>query len=98
LAQQRIEDVRNTPFSGLTAGTITENNVMNIGVRYTVVRTITDSDVIVDTTKAPGPELKQIVIAVTPVGSKLASDTVTLAATRAVVRPGPNRIPNPTTP
>ena len=96
LAQQRMEDIRNTPFSALTAGTTTENNVVNDGVLYRVVRTITDTDVINDAAKAPGPETKQIVIAVNPAGSTLPRDTLTLTAVRAVNRPGPNKIPNPT--
>lgn len=94
LAQQRMEDVRNTIFSSLTAGTTTENNVLNDGVLYRVVRTITETDII-NKTEAPGPETKQIVISVNQVGNTLPGDTVTLTALRAVNRPGPNKIPNP---
>lgn len=96
LAQQRMEDIRNTPFSSLTAGTATENNVINDGVVYRVVRTITETDII-NTTEAPGPETKRIVISVNQAGNTLPGNTVTLTAVRAVNRPGPKKIPNPTT-
>lgn len=95
LAQQRIEAVRNTNFANLLAGTVTESNVLFDGQTYTVVTTITATDVI-NTTQAPGPELKTIVIDVTPKGTSLAIDKVTLTTYRGVNRPGPNRIPNPT--
>jgi hypothetical protein len=96
LAQQRIETIRNTDFATLTAGTVTENNVSFDGLKYTVVTTITATDVITDA-KNPGPELKTIVIDVTPQGTSLPSDKVTLTTVRGINRPGPNRIPNPTT-
>ena len=96
LAQQRMETIRNTNFAALTAGTVTESNVIFSGQTYTVVTTITATDVI-NTTQAPGPELKTIVIDVTPKGTALATDKVTLTTYRGVNRPGPNRIPNPTT-
>jgi Tfp pilus assembly protein PilV len=94
LAQERIEEVRNTPFASLTAGTVTQENVISDGVPHRVVRTITDTDVI-NSTAAPGPELKRIVVSVTPIGSAGAAETISLSTVRAVVRPGPNRIPNP---
>jgi len=96
LAQQRMETIRNTNFATLTAGTVTENNVMFSGQTYTVVTTITATDVI-NTAQAPGPELKTVVIDVSPKGTSLAIDKVTLTTYRGVNRPGPNRIPNPTT-
>ena len=94
LAQLRMEDVRNTEFSVLVAGTTTENDVVMDGGLYTVVRTITQTDVI-NTTAAPGPELKTITVDVTPKGSSLAADKVILTTVRCVNRPGPNRTPNP---
>ena len=99
LAQQRMEAVRNIEFANLAAGTVTENDVLpdtqdTHDVRFTVVRTITHTDVI-NSTSAPGPETKQIVITVTPKGTNLASDRVTLTTVRGVNRPGPKKIPNP---
>ena len=96
LAQQRMETIRNTNFAALTAGTVTENNVIFSGQTYIVVTTITATDVI-NTAQAPGPELKTVVIDVTPKGTALAIDKVTHTTYRSVNRPGPNRIPNPTT-
>ena len=93
LAQQRVEDVRNTTFTNLPAGTVTENSVINDGIKYKIVRTITDND-LVNKDTAPGPETKQINITVSPVDSSLASDAVTLTTFRAVNRPGPNRQSN----
>jgi prepilin-type N-terminal cleavage/methylation domain-containing protein len=97
LAQQRMEAARNTDFATLTAGTVTENNVSFDGLQYNIVTTITATDVIT-TSQFPGPELKTIVIDVTPTGPSLASDKVTLTTYRGVNRPGPNRVPNPTIP
>lgn len=94
VAQERMEEVRNTPFSSLAAGTLTENTVIKDGLSYKVVRTITDTDLVVNTTTAPGPETKQITIDVTPLSSTSTRDTVTLTTFRAVNRPGPNRKSN----
>ena len=94
LAQQRIEDLRNTDFSNLTAGTVNENNVVLEAVTYNIVRTITDNDLIA-TTAAPGPETKKITVTVTAVNNPIVSDNVTLTTYRMVNRPGPNRSPNP---
>lgn len=97
LAQQRMEDVRNTEFANLAAAVVTENDVLLDGVLFTVVRTITQTDVI-NSTAAPGPETKQILVEVTPKGTiatNLAWDKVSLTTVRGVNRPGPNRIPNP---
>lgn len=94
VAQQRIEDVRNTPFTDLTAGTVTENNYVFDGVSHKVVRVISDQDIIT-TTAAPGPERKTIAVTVTPFGSKNGSEAITLTTIRSVNRPGPNRQPNP---
>jgi prepilin-type N-terminal cleavage/methylation domain-containing protein len=93
LAEQRLEEVRNTTFINLTAGTVTENSVVSDGLKYKVVRTITNNDLITDST-APGPETKLITITVTPFDSSVASDGVTITTVRAVNRPGPNRQPN----
>ena len=90
LAQQRLEDVRNTPFNDLAVGTVTETNAVSDGVTYRVVRTITDNDLIT-TAAAPGPETRQITLTVSPADSPLPSDAVTLTTFRAVNRPGPNR-------
>jgi type II secretory pathway pseudopilin PulG len=93
LAQQRLEEVRNTNFINLANGTVTENNVVSDGVNYKIVRIITDND-LVTTSTAPGPETKLITITVSPFDSSLASDAITLTTVRAVNRPGPNREPN----
>jgi prepilin-type N-terminal cleavage/methylation domain-containing protein len=92
LAEQRIEDVRNTNFIDLPAGTTTETNVMVEGLPYTVTRTITDTDSLTVAT-APGPETKTITVTVTPVGGTVI-ETVTLTTVRAKNAPGPNRKPN----
>jgi len=62
LAQRRLEDVRNTPFTSLTAGTVTETNVAEDGVQYDITRVITDNDLVLDNTNAPGAETKKIVV------------------------------------
>ncbi len=93
LAEQRMEIVRNTNFVDLTAGTTTESNVLNDGVPYTIVRSVTDTDVI-NVATAPGPETKLVTITVSPTGSTLASETVTVTTVRAKNAPGPNRKEN----
>ncbi len=93
LAEQRIEDLRNTNFNDLTAGTVTEQNVFYEGVSYRVSRTISDTDLLTVAT-APGPEIKQIIVTVTPTNATLASETVTINTVRAKNMPGPNREPN----
>ena len=93
LAQQRLEEIRNTTFLNLTNGAITENNIVSDGVKYKIVRTVTDNDLVVTST-APGPETKLITITVSPVDSSIVSDAVTLTTYRAVNRPGPNREAN----
>jgi len=95
LATQRSEEVRNAVFSELTAGTTTETNIMVDGIPYKVVRTIVDND-LVTTSTAPGPETKKITIAVSTVVNPMYADTVTLVTYRSNIRPGPNRLPNPT--
>lgn len=94
LAQQRLEDLRNTDFPNLTSGTVNESNVVLEGVTYNIVRTITDNDLIA-TTAAPGPETKKITVTVTAVNNPMVTDNVTLITYRMVNRPGPNRSPNP---
>lgn len=93
LAQQRLEEVRNTNFNDLANGTVTENNIVNDGVKYKIVRTITNNDLVTVST-APGPETKEITVTVSPSDSSVASDAITLTTIRAVNRPGPNREPN----
>lgn len=92
VAQQKLEDVRNTNFPDLAAGTVTEN-VIRDGVEYVVVRVITDNDLIA-TTAAPGPETKKIVVTARAINNPLITDTITLVTFRMVNRPGPNRLPN----
>lgn len=92
LAEQRIEDVRNTYFIDLPAGNTTETNVVAEGLSYTVTRTITDSDTLTVAT-AQGPETKTITVTVVPVGGT-AAETVTMTTVRAKNAPGPNRKPN----
>ena len=41
LAQQRLEEVRNTSFINLANGTVTENNVASDAIKYKIVQTIT---------------------------------------------------------
>jgi Tfp pilus assembly protein PilV len=98
VAQHRMEDVRNTAFADLAAGTVTETDYMYDGIPFTVTRTITHTDVIANTVTAPGPETKLIIVEVNPKGSSLASDKVRLTTVRGVNRPGPNKTPNPSTP
>lgn len=93
LAQQRLEEARNTQFINLANGTVTENSVENDGVKYKIVRIITNNDLVTAST-APGPETKLITITVSPADSSVASDAITLTTFRAVNRPGPNRKPN----
>jgi type II secretory pathway pseudopilin PulG len=93
LAQQRLENVRNTAFANISTGTTTENSVINDGVPYKVVSTVADNDLLVVST-APGPETKKITITVSPVDSSLPNETVSLVTFRAANRPGPNREPN----
>lgn len=93
VAQQRLEDIRNLPFSSLNAGTVTESNVVHDGVVYDVVRTIVDNDLVTDSA-APGPETKKITVSVRARNNPVISDTVTLVTYRMVPRPGPNRKPN----
>lgn len=90
LAQQRMEDARNTDFNNLTVGTVTESNVFNDGFPYIVVRTITNYDLVTSGT-APGPETRQITVRVTPFDISMEGDTVILTTFRGVNRPGPNR-------
>ena len=93
LAQQRMEDVRNTEFNNLTVGTVMENNVLSDGLSYIVVRTVTNYD-LVTTSTAPGPETRQITVRVTPLDNSMEGDPVILTTFRAVNRPGPNRKSN----
>lgn len=94
LAQQRMEALRNTTFSNLTAGTTTESSVASANRTFSVVTTITAED-LVTTANAPGPERKRITIQVTPLSSSIwAGGTVTLFTVRSVERAGPNRAPN----
>ena len=93
VGQQRLEDLRNLPFQSLTAGTVTESNVLHDGVVYNVVRTIVDNDLVNDSS-APGPETKKITVSVRALNNPVISDTVTLVTYRMVTRPGPNRKPN----
>lgn len=92
VAQQKLEDVRNTNFPDLPAGTVTEN-IIRDGVEYVVVRVITDNDLIA-TAAAPGPETKKIVVTARAINNPLITDSVTLVTFRMVNRPGPNRLPN----
>ena len=94
LAMQRSEDVRNTYFKDIVAGTTTDNNVYFDGVPYKIVRTIEDNDLVTAST-APGPETKKITITVSTVNNPIVTDTVTLISYRSANRPGPNRLPNP---
>jgi len=93
LAQQRIENVRNTNFINISAGTTTENSVVSDSVTYKVVTAVADNDLI-NGLKAPGPETKRITVTVSPLNSTLANEAVTLVTFRAVTRPGPNREEN----
>jgi prepilin-type N-terminal cleavage/methylation domain-containing protein len=93
LAEQRIENLRNTDFNQLTAGTTTEENVMYDGVSYRIVRIISDTDLLTVAT-APGPEVKQIIITVSPTFATLTSEAVTIITVRAKNMPGPNRKSN----
>jgi len=93
LARQRLEEARNIYFINLANGTVTENNVVSDGMKYKVVRTITDNDLVTDAT-APGPETKLVTITVSPSESLVASDAITLTTYRSITRPGPNREPN----
>ena len=86
VAQQRLEDMRNTPFKDISAGTITENSVGNDGVTYKVVSTVADNDLVTNAT-APGPETKQITVTVSPTSSSLPNEAVSLVTFRAVNRP-----------
>lgn len=93
LAQKRLEDLRNTSFNNLTAGTVTETGVIEDGVTFQIDRTIVDNDLNTATT-APGPETKKITITVTPAKGQLSTDQIILTTYRMVTRPGPNRLPN----
>lgn len=93
LAEQHFEDLRNTPFNDLAAGTVTQQNVVYDGVSYTLVRTITDND-LVTVAEAPGAETKRITITITPVSASLVSEAVTLTTFRAKNAPGPKRESN----
>ena len=93
LAEQRIEDLRNTNFNDLVAGTVTETNVLYEGAPYNISRTITDTDLLTVAT-APGPEIKQIIVTVTPRNTTLSSESVTIITVRAKNMPGPNRESN----
>jgi len=95
LAQQRSEDVRNTLFTNLTAGTTTETGVVFDGTLFKVVRLIEDNDSLTVST-APGPETKKITISVSTVSNPMIADTVTVVTYRSNNRPGPNKSPNPT--
>jgi Tfp pilus assembly protein PilV len=95
LAQQRSEDVRNTVYSSLTAGTTTENGVVFDGTLFKVVRLIEDNDTLTVAT-APGPETKKITITVSTVSNPMIADTVSVVTYRSNNRPGPNKSPNPT--
>jgi Tfp pilus assembly protein PilV len=93
LAKYYMEDLRNTPFNNLTAGKVTQNNIVYDGVKFTLFRTIADVDVLtVD--EAYGPEEKNIIVTIAPVSSYSARETVTLQTVRANNRPGPNRESN----
>lgn len=93
LAEQRLEDVRNTSFNNLPAGTVTEQNVIYDGIPFQIVRTVTDNDILT-VAAAPGPETKKITITVSPFNTSLTSETVVLTTFRGKNIPGPNRAPN----
>jgi Tfp pilus assembly protein PilV len=95
VAEQQSEDVRNTYYKDLTAGTTTTNSVIYDGLQFKVVKTVEDNDLITTAT-APGPETKKITITVSTFTNPIVADTVTLITYRSNNRPGPNRSPNPT--
>jgi len=95
LAEQYTEDVRNTPFTNLTAGTTTDSGIVYDGTLFKVVRLIEDNDTLTVST-APGPETKKITTTVSTVSNPMVADTVTMVTFRSNNRPGPNKSPNPT--
>ncbi len=90
LAENQLETLRNTKFINLTAGTTTQQNVVYDGIKYVVVITITDTDILFGDTAA-GPEEKQVTITVSPNQATLNAESVTLTTARANNRPGPNK-------
>jgi Tfp pilus assembly protein PilV len=92
VAQQTLETLRNAQFSSaatdaaLSAGTITQNNVMRGGLNGSGARPYTIASTVVDTT----PTLKTITITVTPTGAgpawargAIASVTITTQRARS---------------
>jgi Tfp pilus assembly protein PilV len=92
VAQQTLEILRNAPFSSagtgaaLSAGTITQNNVMRGGLNDSGARPYTIVSTVVDTT----PTIKTITVRVTPTGAgpawtigPAASVTITTQRARA---------------
>lgn len=88
VAQQQMEQLRNVPFTDAMLAATSEDGrlaeITSADRLYTVVTTITDSDVV-----GGQPTLKTIRINVTPVGTRLGA--VSLVTRRATTVVGPNR-------
>lgn len=88
VAQRQLEELRNASFTDAslneTAANGVTTNLTRVGRPYTVVTTITHSNVV-----DGQPTLKTITIQVTPQGTSLGS--VTLRSVRATNQLGPNR-------
>lgn len=89
VAQQQLEQLRNVSFTDatLTATVGTTTTVTRAGRQYTVLKIISDSNVITGL-----PTLKTITIRVTPVGSTLVGSNlgaVTLRTRRSTMLRGP---------